>query len=71
METNFFGSIPFAIWEFLHHHLQLFNKHGVRGEIKIPLAQGDAHAEEEGVESNSVAWVGDCCYWVSIRLFVG
>ncbi|KAM3755150.1 hypothetical protein ACB098_02G018800 [Castanea mollissima] len=46
-------------WEFLHHHWQLFEKHGVRGEVKIPLAQGDAHAEEEGIESNSVAWAGD------------
>ena len=46
-------------WEFLHHHWQLFDKHGVRGEVKIPLAQGDAHAEEEGIESNSVAWAGD------------
>nr|POE44792.1 hypothetical protein CFP56_75677 [Quercus suber] len=49
--------VPSAIWEFPHHHRQLFNKHGVRGGVKIPLAQGDAHAEEEGIESNSVAWV--------------
>ncbi|KAF3946783.1 hypothetical protein CMV_026989 [Castanea mollissima] len=38
METNFFGSIPFAIWEFLHHHLQLFNKHGVRELPPEPAA---------------------------------
>lgn len=46
-------------WEFLQHHWQLFDKYGVRGEVKIPLTQGDAHVEEEGMESNSVAWAGD------------
>ena len=54
--------VPSAIWEFPHHHRQLFNKHGVRGGVKIPLARGDAHVEEEGIESNSVAWVGDCVF---------
>ena len=47
-------------WEFLHHHWQLFDKHGVIGEVKIPLAQVDSYAEEEGIESNYVAWAGDC-----------
>ncbi|KAL4642457.1 hypothetical protein ACB092_02G019300 [Castanea dentata] len=54
--------VPSAIWEFPHHRRQLFNKHGVRGGVKIPLAQGDAHAEEEGIESNSVSWIGDCVF---------
>ena len=46
--------------EFFHHHWQLFDKHGVIGEVKIPPAQVDSYAEEEGIESNYVAWAGDC-----------
>ncbi|KAG7996008.1 hypothetical protein I3843_01G139000 [Carya illinoinensis] len=46
-------------WEFLHHHWQLLDKHGPRGGIKSPHAQGDADEEEESMKSNSVAWAGD------------
>lgn len=46
-------------WEFLHHHWQLFDKHGVEGEIQSPFAQGNAHEEEEGTDSISVSWAGD------------
>ncbi|KAM0962714.1 uncharacterized protein LOC126606320 [Malus sylvestris] len=46
-------------WEFLNHHWQLFDKYGVGGEVQRPTAQGYAHEEEEGIDSNSVAWAGD------------
>lgn len=46
-------------WEFLHHHWQLLDKYRVRGDLKNPFAEGDAHEEEEGTESNSVAWARD------------
>ena len=46
--------------EFFHHHWQLFDKRGVIGEVKIPPAQVDSYAEVEGIESNYVAWAGDC-----------
>ncbi|XP_004298132.1 PREDICTED: condensin-2 complex subunit D3 [Fragaria vesca subsp. vesca] len=46
-------------WEFLRHHWQLFDKHGVGGEIQSPLPQGCAHEEGGRLQSNSVAWAGD------------
>ncbi|KAK9289109.1 hypothetical protein L1049_017582 [Liquidambar formosana] len=46
-------------WEFLHHHWQLLDKYGMGGEFKSPLMQGDVNEEEGGMESNTVAWVGD------------
>ncbi|XVF28306.1 hypothetical protein REPUB_Repub15cG0018500 [Reevesia pubescens] len=46
-------------WEFLHHHWQLLDKHGAEGKVQSPLLQGNADEDEEGIESNSVAWAGD------------
>ncbi|XP_057956928.1 uncharacterized protein LOC131150308 isoform X1 [Malania oleifera] len=46
-------------WEFLHHHWQLLDKHGLEGEFISPCVQGDDDEELEGIETNSVAWAGD------------
>ncbi|XP_015899874.3 uncharacterized protein LOC107433135 [Ziziphus jujuba] len=46
-------------WEFLHHHWQLLDNDDMGGEVRSPLTQGEAYKEEEGMESNSVAWAGD------------
>lgn len=55
--------LPKAVdWEFLHHHWQLLDNYGARGELKDPLAQGGSDEKEEGMESNSVAWAGDRVY---------
>ncbi|KAA8527448.1 hypothetical protein F0562_034837 [Nyssa sinensis] len=45
-------------WEFLHHHWQLLDKYGVKGEVKSPLEQ-DVDEDLVGIESNSFAWAGD------------
>ncbi|OMO53642.1 Armadillo-like helical [Corchorus capsularis] len=45
-------------WEFLHHHWQLLDKHAAEGEFQSPRMKGIAE-DEEGIESNSVAWAGD------------
>lgn len=46
-------------WDFLHHHWQLLDKDGMEGELQRPLTQEDIYKEEDGMESNSVAWAGD------------
>ncbi|OMO98513.1 Armadillo-type [Corchorus olitorius] len=45
-------------WEFLHHHWQLLDKHAAEAEFQSPCMKGIAE-DEEGIESNSVAWAGD------------
>ena len=46
-------------WEFLHHHWQLLDKNGAKDNFQTPLLQGNADEDDEGIESNSVAWAGD------------
>lgn len=46
-------------WDFLHHHWQLLDNDDLGGEVQSPLTQGEAYKEDEGMESNSVAWAGD------------
>ncbi|XP_022722411.1 condensin-2 complex subunit D3 [Durio zibethinus] len=46
-------------WEFLHHHWQLLDKNGEEDKFQSPFLQGNADADEKGIESNSVAWAGD------------
>ncbi|XP_012083953.1 condensin-2 complex subunit D3 [Jatropha curcas] len=46
-------------WEFLHHHWQLLDKFGAAGGFNKPPDIEIMHEDEEGSESNSVAWAGD------------
>ncbi|KAJ8766260.1 hypothetical protein K2173_022319 [Erythroxylum novogranatense] len=51
--------LPKAIdWEFLHHHWQLLDRHGVTNGLNSPTA-ADLFEGVQGIESNSVAWAGD------------
>ncbi|KAK4425865.1 Condensin-2 complex subunit D3 [Sesamum alatum] len=52
--------LPKAVdWEFLHHHWVLLDKYKPVSELQSPSQQGFADEEKVGVESSSVAWVGD------------
>ncbi|XWS53609.1 hypothetical protein CRYUN_Cryun10bG0015700 [Craigia yunnanensis] len=46
-------------WEFLHHHWKILDKNGAKDNFQTSLLQGNADEDEEGIESNSVAWAGD------------
>ena len=46
-------------WGFLHHHWQLLDKFGAASRPEKSLGKENMHEDQEGSESNPVAWAGD------------